>query len=112
MQDGCRVTIEPTPPDFAILGSTQKYRREVKPDFILVRQFVLALHSRSYLNTLLGLMFAAVPAVNSLQSILLSTQRAANIGQLREVQQRCAKRGSRKQHFPLLITELCSVSAC
>mmetsp|Transcript_62988 Transcript_62988/g.177667 ORF Transcript_62988/g.177667 Transcript_62988/m.177667 type:complete len:348 (+) Transcript_62988:145-1188(+) len=59
----------------------------VQPDFVLVRNEVRMPHfdGRSRLD---GLLFADVPAVNSLQSILLFCERPAVQGQLHRLQRR------------------------
>jgi len=59
----------------------------VQPDFVLVRNEVKtpSFDGRSRLN---GLLFADVPAVNSLQSILLFCERPAVQGQLHRLQRR------------------------
>lgn len=59
----------------------------VQPDFLLVRNEVVAPSSNN-LSNLNGFLFADVPAVNSLQSILMSCQRPAMQGQLNRYHKR------------------------
>ena len=59
----------------------------IQPDFVLVRNEVTTPHfdGRSLLS---GLMFADVPAVNSLESIHMFTDRAAVMGRLHRLHRR------------------------
>jgi len=85
-KEGCHVSIKPSPEPF--LGTTQKYEREVIPDFLLIRQYVRGVHSTEWVNMLLGFMIANIPSVNSLTSIFQSTQRAISISELKKIEKR------------------------
>jgi len=91
----------------------QKEDRKIIPDFVLVRNFPSALHTESYRNVLLGLMFASkfwfvwldwlvvvtdVPAVNSLDSIYMCSEKPIIYGKLKAIQK---KLGGEDQ-FPLI----------
>mmetsp|Transcript_14997 Transcript_14997/g.20976 ORF Transcript_14997/g.20976 Transcript_14997/m.20976 type:complete len:314 (-) Transcript_14997:18-959(-) len=89
------VDIKPSPEP--ILGTNQKNERCITPDVALIRNFVLGIHGKSHLNSLLGLGVGNVPCINSFQSILLSTQRAAFIAELRRIEK---KQGP--ENFPLI----------
>lgn len=87
--DAVHLTVHPSPEP--ILGSSQKYERSFTPDFVLVRNFVLGIHGQSWLNTLMALRVGNVPAVNSLDSVFFSTQRALMIAELKRIQGKLGK---------------------
>lgn len=76
----------------------------VQPDFVLVRNEVKTpnFDGRGRLN---GLLFADVPAMNSLESILLFCERPAVQGQLHRLQRRLGK-----ETFPVVPQHYCSSS--
>lgn len=55
--------------------TNQGKARHVTPDILLIRNFPTDLHGNNYMTTMIGLMFARLPSVNSLQSIFLAMQR-------------------------------------
>ncbi|KAF0978277.1 hypothetical protein FDP41_002792 [Naegleria fowleri] len=66
----------------------QRQDRTLIPHFVLVRNFPSALHTESYRNVLLGLMFANVPAMNSLDSIYMCSEKPIVYGKLKEIQKK------------------------
>lgn len=62
--------------------TSQKNDRVVSPDFVLIRNFPRDLHGVDYKNTIMGLMFNDVPAINSLLSVLLCSERTLQYSQL------------------------------
>jgi len=76
----------------------------VQPDFVLVRNEV-KMPNFDGRNRLNGLLFADVPAVNSLESILLFCERPAVQGQLHRLQKRLGK-----EAFPVVDSHFCSSS--
>ena len=76
------VTIKPSAHP---LTRNQGHERTFKPDFMLIRNFVIGIHGQTFVPSLCALIAADVPAVNSLQSIFLSTQRANSIGALNRI---------------------------
>lgn len=66
-------SLAPDPNGFAY--TNQSKARHVTPDIVLIRNFPTDLHGSNYMATMIGLMFARLPSVNSLQSIFLSMQR-------------------------------------
>jgi len=76
----------------------------IQPDFVLVRNEVTSpsFDGRSRLN---GLLFADLPAVNSLESILLFCEKPATMGQLHRLQRRLGK-----EAFPVMPQHFASSS--
>jgi glutathione synthase/RimK-type ligase-like ATP-grasp enzyme len=62
--------------------------RQCSPDFVIVRKLVRGLNKNDdYTNALFGLMFAGIPAINSLESIVMCLERPvvnAALNQLRK----------------------------
>jgi glutathione synthase/RimK-type ligase-like ATP-grasp enzyme len=78
-------------PDEPWPWSKQGEVRVVKPDFCLIRNFPLDTHGGSYKSQLLGLKFANLPSVNSLDSVLMSMERAYQYSELLKVQKKLGK---------------------
>jgi len=93
-----------SPPEGFGLEASGRTRVTLQPDFVLVRNEVAtpAFDGRSRLN---GLLFADLPAVNSLQSILLSCERPAVQGQLLKLQRQLGA-----EVFPVVPQHFCSSS--
>jgi len=86
----------------ATLQEGERCPRTVQPDFVLVRNEVKTpdFDGRGLLN---GLLFADLPAVNSLTSILLFCERPAVQGQLHRIQRRFGN-----EHFPVVAQHFAS----
>jgi len=85
---GCIVRIFPhVYPDEPLYGAQAK-DRTVRPDFVLIRNFPLDSHGDSFKSQLMGLMFAGLPSMNSLQSVLMSMDRALQYAELLKAQKR------------------------
>jgi len=80
--------------------SSQKHDRTVKPDFALIRNFPLDSHGNSFKSHVLALKIADLPAVNSIDSVYLSMDRAYQYAELLKVQKRLIKNG--KSAFDLV----------
>ena len=66
--------------------SLPKQRRTFRADFVLVREEVRGVGSGSdWRNVLYGLMFAGVPSVNSLESIIMFGERPLAYGRLLQI---------------------------
>jgi len=66
-----------------------KNGRTIRPDFVLVRNEVRGVdHTQDFRNALYGLMFAGVPAVNSLQSIYNFLERPIVQAELNDLQRK------------------------
>lgn len=70
--------------------------RSFRPDFILIRQPIRDA-SRDYRHLLLALMYANIPAVNSLESLYTFLDKPLIFGQLIQIQQRLGR-----DRFPLI----------
>lgn len=83
-----------------------RFPMTVRPDFVLVRNEVKTPHfdGKGRLN---GLLFADVPAVNSLESILLFCERPAVMGQLHRLHRRMGDAG-----FPVVPQHFASSHRC
>ena len=93
--DGAYVELFPAE-DF-IPGSNQHTKRMIKPDFVLIRNLVDSWSpSYNYKNMLLGLMYANLPAVNSLESIYMCMERPLLFSGLKQIK---SKLGDK---FPLI----------
>jgi len=55
--------------------SSQKEERIIRPDFCLFRNFPRDIHDNDYKNMVIALMFAGIPAVNSLHSLFMCMER-------------------------------------
>ena len=78
----------------------------VLPDFVLVRNEVLTptFDGRQLLS---GLMFASIPSINSLESIYLTNDRAAMMGQLHRLNRKLGD-----EAFPVVTQHFASSSSC
>jgi len=86
----CLVHVRPTPDGKG--GGT------IKPDFVLVRNEARgAVHTEDHKNALFGLMFAGIPAVNSLSSIYQFLERPIVQAELNKIQRRLGA-----EAFPLI----------
>jgi len=68
--------------------STQKEDRIVRPDFVLIRNFPRNIHGVDYRNILIGLMYAKLPAVNSLESVFMAMERPLMYAELNSIRRR------------------------
>jgi glutathione synthase/RimK-type ligase-like ATP-grasp enzyme len=78
----------------------------IKPDYVLVRNEVTS-PTCNRKNVLNGLLFADVPAMNSLESVLLSCEKPAMLGQLHRIQRRLGR-----EVFPVMDQHFASSSRC
>lgn len=86
------------PSDKPILNTPQNTKRICQPDFILVRNLVRSWHPhQDYRNLLFGLMYAGVPAMNSLESIYMCLDRPVVHGGLLAIQRQLGL-----ENFPLI----------
>eukprot|EP00750_Incisomonas_marina_P013399 INCI17309.6.p1 GENE.INCI17309.6~~INCI17309.6.p1 ORF type:complete len:337 (+),score=59.68 INCI17309.6:165-1175(+) len=78
--------------------SLPKQRRTFRADFVLVREEVRGVGSGSdWRNVLYGLMFAGVPSVNSLESIIMFGERPLAYGRLLQIRKELGP-----EKFPLI----------
>jgi len=85
---GCTVRLLPHVYPDEPLYSAQANSRTVRPDFVLIRNFPLDSHGDTFKSQLMGLMFAGLPAVNSLHSVFMSMDRALQYAELLKAQKR------------------------
>jgi len=81
------------PPDEPWEFSTQKNDRTVKPDFALIRNFPLDSNGNTFKSNVLALKVGDVPAVNSIDSVYLSMERAFQYAELLKIQKRLKAEG-------------------
>jgi len=81
------------PPDEPWEFSTQKDDRTVKPDFALIRNFPLDSNGNTFKSNVLALKIGDVPAVNSIESVYLSMDRAYQYAELLKTQKRLKAEG-------------------
>jgi glutathione synthase/RimK-type ligase-like ATP-grasp enzyme len=101
---GLCVDVQKLAPSATPMATNNPFTMTIQPDFVLVRNEVKMpnFDGRSRLN---GLLFADLPAVNSLESILLFCERPAVQGQLHRLQKRLGK-----EAFPVVPSHFCSSS--
>ena len=93
--DGAYVELFPSAHDIVLPG--QEKRRMIRPDFVLVRNLVESFPPNyNYRNLLYGLMYANLPAMNSLHSIYMCLERPLVFGGLMEIKKRLG------DSFPLI----------
>ena len=71
--------------------SNQQDERIISPDLIVVRNFGVDLHNRSYRNVLIGIAAAGIACVNGVDSLLLGLDRALTIAALRRIQRKIGR---------------------
>lgn len=74
----------------------QKDERELKVDFLLIRNFSGGLHQVNMKNIILGFMFSNIPSVNSLHSLFLR-EKPIVYGQLKQISEKLGK-----ENFPVV----------
>jgi hypothetical protein len=93
--DGAYVELYPAKDP--ISGTKQNQKRMVKPDFLLIRNLVVSwVPDCDYRNMLYGLMYANIPAINSLKSIYMCLERPLLFSGLKRIK---TKLGDK---FPLI----------
>jgi len=88
---GCFVHIMPSVYPDEPLKSAWMEPRTVKPDFVLIRNFPLDSHTDTFKAQVMGLLFADLPSVNSLRSVLYSMDRAVQYAELLKAQKALPK---------------------
>jgi len=73
------------------LKTAWKEPRTVRPDFLLIRNFPLDSHGDTFRDQVMGLLFADLPCVNSLRSVLYSMDRAVQYAELMKIQKSLPK---------------------
>ena len=94
---GCVVTLSPSPRP--VPNSPQSSKRTIQPDFLLIRSAPQADAGIDFRNLLIGFVHARVPAVNSLESMLLCLEKPVIYSKLLDVRDRLR---CTKQPFPLI----------
>lgn len=98
------LVLDVLPSDYALQDS-QKQRRTVQPDFLLIRSATRALHGQDWRNHLYGFLHSRVPSLNTLDSLFLCQDKPIVYGKLRELQKQLGR-----ENFPLIDQSVISIS--
>eukprot|EP01102_Stenamoeba_stenopodia_P010308 TRINITY_DN3093_c0_g2_i1.p2 TRINITY_DN3093_c0_g2~~TRINITY_DN3093_c0_g2_i1.p2 ORF type:complete len:132 (-),score=20.92 TRINITY_DN3093_c0_g2_i1:71-415(-) len=71
--------------------------RTFQPHIVLVRSTIRALHGQDWRNALFGLMYAEVPAINTLESLYQCQEKPIIYGKLNQIRKRVGH-----DKFPLI----------